>query len=56
MLFWIVVAVVVTGLVVYAFWPRRRGVVDGDALRSRRRDHGKGEQYNDRSGPNFGGF
>ena len=55
MLFWIVVGVVAVVLVAYAFWPRGRGIVDGDVSSSRRRDRGRAEQFDNRSGPNFGG-
>jgi hypothetical protein len=51
---WIVVAVVVVGLGVYAFWPRRSGV-DNEVWRSRQLDKGRAENYNNTSGPNFGG-
>lgn len=40
---WIIVGVVVLAAAVYAFWPRRRGVVDSDALALRRNSHGEAE-------------
>ena len=49
-MWWIVVAVVVLALALYAFWPRKRGIVDRRALRSRAVDQGKAEPY---SGPDF---
>ena len=55
MFWWIVVAVVVVGLVVYAFWPRRRGVSDRDAVGGLRQAQGKAEPYSNPSGPNFNG-
>ena len=55
MFWWIVVAVVVVGLGIYAFWPHRRGVVDGDVRRRVRTAKGRTENYNNPSGPNFGG-
>ncbi len=39
----------------WAFWPHRTGVVDGDVRRSQMLEQGKGENYNNPSGPNFGG-
>ena len=55
MLIWIVVALVAVALAAYAFWPRKRGVVDGALRGSRRRDQGQAEPYSNPSGPNFGG-
>jgi hypothetical protein len=34
---WIIVAVVVVALAVWAFWPRRRGITDADVRRSLRK-------------------
>jgi hypothetical protein len=50
---WIVVAAVVLLIAAWAFWPRKRGVVDGAALRSRAVDQGKASTYSQPSGPNF---
>ena len=55
MLLWIVVAVVALAVLAFAFWPRQRGVVDGEVAKGRRDSRGKAEQYNNRSGPNFSG-
>ena len=43
-MWWILAAVVVLALAVYAFWPRNRGIVDGEVRRSRRRDQGRALQ------------
>jgi hypothetical protein len=40
-MWWIVLAVIVLVLGVYAFWPHKRGVADSEVRRSRRRDQGK---------------
>ena len=55
MIVWIVIGIVVLGAAGWAFWPRRRGVVDGRVRRSQMLDQGKGENYNNPSGPNFNG-
>jgi hypothetical protein len=55
MLLWIVVAVVAVALLAFAFWPRRRGVVDGDVRRSRRRNQGQVQSYSNPTGSHFGG-
>ena len=52
MVVWIVIAVVVIALAVFAFWPRRRGIVDGEVRSSRRLDQGRVENYDN---PRFGG-
>lgn len=52
---WIVIAAVVITLAVFAFWPRRRGIADGEVRQSRLRDKGNAENYNNPSGPNFSG-
>jgi hypothetical protein len=38
---WIIVAVVVVALATFAFWPHRRGVVDGKVSRSRGINEGR---------------
>ena len=53
MLLWIVIGAAVVALAAFAFWPRRKGIVDGDVRRSRRRDQGHAEPYDN---PGFGGF
>ena len=53
MLLWIIIGIVVVAAGVWAFWPRRRGVVDGDVRRSRRTTQGKVGNYD--SGTGFGG-
>ncbi|MFC4784629.1 hypothetical protein ACT8ZV_09150 [Nocardioides sp. MAHUQ-72] len=55
MFWWIVVAVVVVGLAAYAFWPRRGGISDRRARSDVQTFQGKVENYNNPSGPNFGG-
>ena len=55
MFWWIVVAVVVVGLGAYAFWPRRGGIDDRKALSGSNSVRGQAENYNNTSGPNFGG-
>jgi hypothetical protein len=55
MLLWIGVAVVAVALVAFAFWPHRRGVVDGEVRRSRRRSQGEVQTYSNPSGSNFSG-
>jgi hypothetical protein len=50
---WIVVAVIVVAIATWAFWPRKRGIADGKALRSRAVDQGKAQPYGNPSGPNF---
>ena len=55
MVVWIVIGVVVLAIGGWAFWPHRRGVADGDVRRSQLLDQGKGENYNNPSGPNFSG-
>ena len=55
MIVWIVIGIVVLGIAGWAFLPRRRGVVDGRVRRSQMLDQGKGENYNNPSGPNFNG-
>ena len=45
MVVWIIVGIAVLGLAVYAFWPHKRGIVDGDVRRSRHRDEGTAELY-----------
>jgi hypothetical protein len=52
-MWWIVVAVVALALAVYAFWPRKRGIVDGEVRRSRRRTQGEVQSYSNPNG--FGG-
>ncbi|WP_395655909.1 hypothetical protein [Nocardioides sp.] len=52
MVVWIIVGVVVVALAVFAFWPRKRGIVDGEVRQSRRRDQGVVEPYDN---PNIGG-
>ncbi|CAI9419838.1 hypothetical protein [Nocardioides sp. T2.26MG-1] len=42
---WILIGIVVLGLAGWAFWPGRRGVVDGDVRRARVLDKGKVENY-----------
>lgn len=54
-MWWIVVAVLVLVVAAWAFWPRRRGIADGKALRSRAVDQGKAQPYSNPSGPNFPG-
>ena len=56
MLLWIGVAVVAVALVAFAFWPHRRGVVDGEVRSARRTSRGKAEGYSNPSGPNGGPF
>lgn len=43
---WILVGIAVLGIAVWAFWPTRSGVVDGDVRRLRRLDRGRIENYN----------
>ncbi|MDI6908854.1 hypothetical protein [Nocardioides sp.] len=55
---WIIVGIVVIVVVaaaVWAFWPSRSGIVDGDVRGLKRRSQGDVENYNNPSGPNFGG-
>lgn len=52
MVVWVVIAVVVVALATFAFWPRRRGVVDGEVRAQRRLDQGKAENYDN---PGIGG-
>ena len=52
MVVWILIGVAVAALAVFAFWPRRKGVVDGEVRQSRRRDQGLAEPYDN---PNIGG-
>ncbi|MDF1603098.1 hypothetical protein [Nocardioides sp. YIM 152315] len=55
MLLWIIIGIAALAVAGWAFWPRRRGVVDGEVRRSRLADKGSAENYNNPSGPNFGG-
>lgn len=43
---WIIIGLVVLGLAGWAFWPGRRGIVDGDVHRARMHDKGRVENYN----------
>ncbi len=52
---WIIIGVVLLTATGWAFWPRRRGIVDGDVRKLKRRSQGGTENYNNPSGPNFGG-
>jgi uncharacterized iron-regulated membrane protein len=52
---WIVLAVVAVAAGLYAFWPRKRGISDRNALGGRRTAQGTVENYNNPSGPNFSG-
>lgn len=52
---WIIAGIVVLAAASWAFWPRRRGIVDGDVRKLERRSQGGTENYNNPSGPNFGG-
>jgi hypothetical protein len=52
MVVWIVVGVVVLALAVFAFWPRKRGIVDGSVRSARRLDQGRAENYDN---PGIGG-
>ncbi|HEY0948847.1 hypothetical protein [Nocardioides sp.] len=52
---WIVIGVAALAAAAWAFWPRRRGIVDGDVRGLKRRGQGKVENYNNPSGPNFNG-
>ena len=54
MLLWIVVGVVAVFVLAFAFWPRRRGVVDGEVRRARRTSRGKAQGYSNPNGPNIG--
>ena len=46
MVVWIVVGVVVLALAAWAFYPRRRGVVDGEVKLSRKKLQGRTGYYN----------
>ena len=48
MLIWIVVGVVVVAVGVWAFWPRRRGVAEGEVWDSRAKTIGKVGNYRNR--------
>jgi hypothetical protein len=56
MLLWIVVGVVAVAVLAFAFWPRGRGVVDGEVRRSRRRSQGEVQTYSNPSGRSFGPY
>ena len=55
MIWWIVVGVIVLALVAFAFWPRRRGVVDSEVRSLRRGAHAKGQNHSNPTGPQLNG-
>lgn len=55
MLLWIVIGAVVLAIAGWAFWPGRRGIADGEICNLKRRSQGDVENYDNPSGPNFGG-
>jgi cbb3-type cytochrome oxidase subunit 3 len=54
MVWWILMAAVVVGLAVFAFWPRRRAIDDRRARSAVNTFQGKVEQWNNDRG-NIGG-
>ncbi len=55
MIVWLVIGTVVLGVAGWAFWPRRQGGVYGRVRSAQRLAQGKGESYDNPSGPNFSG-
>lgn len=55
MLLWTIIGIAALILAGWAFWPRRRGLADAGVDRARRTVQGRGESYNNPSGPNFSG-
>jgi hypothetical protein len=51
---WIIAGVVVLALAGFAFWPRRRGVVDSEVRQERRRDQGRIVPYDHPDVDNMG--
>lgn len=53
MLVWIIVGVVAVGLALFAFWPRSRGIADGELGRKRSRTEDQVRRFQNR-GTNLG--
>lgn len=51
MIVWIVVGIAVVAVGLWAFWPRRRGIVDGQVQSVRSRTQGDVENYDNSFGP-----
>lgn len=55
-MWFVVIAVVVVALIGYAFWPRKRGVADGEAGRSHAIMQGRVQPYSPPDLPRPGGM
>ncbi len=42
---WILIGIVVLALAVFAFWPRKKGVVDNAVVRGKRTTAGRGDYF-----------
>lgn len=50
---YLIIAVAVLALAAFAFWPRKRGIVDADVRSARRTTHGSIEERYNTNAPQF---